>query len=325
MQSATSPLVSVVVLSYNSKNTILDTLNSIYNQTYSRIELVITDDCSADGTVDICQKWLKEHRSRFESAVIIESPVNTGTSANCNRGEAACSGEWMKGVAGDDMLPPDAIDVLMAYVRCHPDAKCICGSISCFGDTDDLCNEYTTTFNDRIKKFSTLSNFEILDNIIHDIVPPAPGIFYNVQFFREMGITYDERIPLIEDRAHWINIIKAGIQIHFIPDIIAFYRIGTGITTSDRWTCPEMYRSKRLQYFLYLWDYLYQKDKLSLLSRTVDDECSIYEQLIATQKRYQELLHSPAQKIGRIILSPLHLLQRLVLKIKECISTSKSQ
>lgn len=313
MQSATSPLVSVVVLSYNSKNTILDTLNSVYNQTYSRIELIISDDCSTDGTVDTCQIWLKDHCSRFENITIIESPANTGISANCNRGEAACSGEWMKGVAGDDMLPPDAIDVLMAYVRCHPDAKCICGSISCFGDTDDLCNEYTTTFNDRIKSFSTLSNFEILDNIIHDIVPPAPGIFYNVQFFREMGITYDERIPLIEDRAHWINIIKAGIQIHFIPNIVALYRIGTGITTSDRWTCPEMYRSKRLQYFLYLWDSRYLENRDKTIYDTVKEEMRVYNLLIESQKRYTALFNSASHKIGRTILFPL----RLYRKIKE--------
>lgn len=308
-----SPLVSVVVISYNSQNTILDTLNSIYNQTYSRIELIISDDCSTDGTVDICKKWLKGHCSRFENTAIIESPVNTGTSANCNRGEAACTGEWMKGIAGDDMLPPDAIDVLMAYVRCHPDAKCICGSISCFGDTDDLCNEYTTTFNDRIKSFSTLSNFEILDNIIHDIVPPAPGIFYNVQFFREMGITYDERIPLIEDRAHWINIIKAGIQIHFIPNIVALYRSGTGITTSDRWTCPEMYRSKRLQYFLYLWDSRYQENRDKTIYDTVNEEMRVYNLLIESQKRYTALFNSASHKIGRTILFPL----RLYRKIKE--------
>ena len=80
-----NPLVSLGITTYNSANTIVETLQSAYQQTYDNIELVISDDYSTDDTVSICKKWLKENGHRFVNTRIVTAPVNTGTSSNCNR------------------------------------------------------------------------------------------------------------------------------------------------------------------------------------------------------------------------------------------------
>ena len=54
-------LVSVCVLAYNSSKYILETLNSIKNQTYDTIELIISDDCSTDDTVALCTQWINRN------------------------------------------------------------------------------------------------------------------------------------------------------------------------------------------------------------------------------------------------------------------------
>lgn len=59
------PLVSVSIITYNSSSTILETLDSIYSQSYQNIELIVSDDCSTDNTVEICKKWIDEHKDRF--------------------------------------------------------------------------------------------------------------------------------------------------------------------------------------------------------------------------------------------------------------------
>ena len=99
-------LVSVRVVSYNSAQTILDTLESIRKQTYQNIELIVSDDCSKDNTVELVYNWLEANKSRFVRTELITVPFNTGTSANVNRSIKACHGEWIKGIAADDILFP---------------------------------------------------------------------------------------------------------------------------------------------------------------------------------------------------------------------------
>lgn len=307
-----TPLVSILVLSYNSKKTILETLNSIYEQTYPRLELIISDDCSTDGTISVCKAWLKDHCARFENNIIIESPANTGISPNCNRGESACSGKWLKIIAGDDLLFTDAIEKLVTFSLVNPEAICICGNVQAFGGDSQLTSALTSLFSDRTKKFQSLSNSELLDLFINGNTPPAPGLFYDITAFRQAGVTYDERIPLINDVPHWINILRAGIKI-FFPDILTvYYRVGNGISTSESWQSPLVYKNRRLLYFLYQWDYLYHLDKESVINSVVNEEYQIYNQLQKERQRYNALYNSVSHKIGRFIVSPAHIFKRLL-------------
>jgi glycosyltransferase involved in cell wall biosynthesis len=55
------PLVSVICLSYNHEAYVVESLNSVINQTYPNIELLIADDCSTDNSVGKIQDWLENH------------------------------------------------------------------------------------------------------------------------------------------------------------------------------------------------------------------------------------------------------------------------
>ena len=65
------PLVSIIVITYNSAKYVLETLESAKNQTYQNIELIISDDCSIDNTVDICTRWLNENKDEIKIGNII--------------------------------------------------------------------------------------------------------------------------------------------------------------------------------------------------------------------------------------------------------------
>jgi alpha-1,3-rhamnosyltransferase len=58
-----STLVSIVVVTYNSSKSVLDTLESVKAQTYQNIEIIITDDCSTDNTVEICRHWIEQYNT----------------------------------------------------------------------------------------------------------------------------------------------------------------------------------------------------------------------------------------------------------------------
>ena len=55
----TSPLISILVISYNSSKFIIDTLESIKKQSYNNIELIVSDDYSTDNTIELVTNWLK--------------------------------------------------------------------------------------------------------------------------------------------------------------------------------------------------------------------------------------------------------------------------
>lgn len=116
MKADLMPLVSITVITYNSASTVVETLNSVYCQTYRNLELIVSDDSSSDDTVNVCKKWIKKHENRFERVCIIESKMNTGISANINRADAACTGECVKGIAGDDKLVPGCVETFVDLV-----------------------------------------------------------------------------------------------------------------------------------------------------------------------------------------------------------------
>lgn len=78
-------LVSIPVITYNSAKTVIETLDSIKAQTYPNIELIISDDCSTDDTVQLCREWIEKNGERFERTELISVTKNTGVSGNNNR------------------------------------------------------------------------------------------------------------------------------------------------------------------------------------------------------------------------------------------------
>ena len=58
-------LISIMIVSYNSQDTILETLASTLVQSYKNIELIITDDCSSDNTARIVKEWIKKNKNMF--------------------------------------------------------------------------------------------------------------------------------------------------------------------------------------------------------------------------------------------------------------------
>lgn len=110
------PLVTIGVLTYNSEKYVIETLESIKSQTYLNIELIISDDCSCDYTVDRCSEWIEKNRGYFVNVLILTVKTNTGTAGNCNRVLAKSNGKWLKFLGADDLLSPSAIENYVRYV-----------------------------------------------------------------------------------------------------------------------------------------------------------------------------------------------------------------
>ena len=104
------PLVSVICLSYNHEAYVVEALNSVINQTYPNVELLIADDCSKDNSVAVINDWLKEH----SNVHFIANEINLGSNKTFNQLAKIAKGEYIIDLAADDVLFPNCIEKQIA-------------------------------------------------------------------------------------------------------------------------------------------------------------------------------------------------------------------
>lgn len=296
------PLVSVTVITYNSSKTVLETLESIKEQTYQNIELIVSDDCSTDNTVELCRDWIEQNKDRFVRAELLTVEKNTGVAGNCNRAGAACRGEWGKGIAGDDIMMPNCIQDCMDYIAAHPDTIYLFGKQKAFGASEERCKEIDSIFD---YSFFNMTQEEQLHRLIFgENCVPATAVFCHRQHAKAIGVKNDERIPLLEDWPKWINLLRAGVKLHYVDKVLVKYRVG-GISTRER-PSLEMYRSCRLFDFYYRFPEWYAENPDEAIRRMVQHECSIYVSLLSAE----QVRSSKAYRLGKFLLKPFRWMKR---------------
>ncbi|MES2574149.1 MAG: glycosyltransferase family A protein [Bacteroidota bacterium] len=100
-----TPLVTVICLCYNHEVFVVDSLNSVINQNYKNIELIIVDDYSPDNSKKVIEKWLEE----YPNIQFISNDVNIGNTKSFNNALKMANGEYIIDLAADDILMPDCI------------------------------------------------------------------------------------------------------------------------------------------------------------------------------------------------------------------------
>ena len=299
-----TPLVSVNVITYNSAEYILETLESVKNQTYPNIELIISDDCSKDDTLAICDAWLKTNRSRFANAKIVTSPVNTGLSPNYNRAIDAASGEWIKEIDGDDRLLPNCITDFIEFVNANPDAKYIFAKVNCFGSDKATCKKYEEVF--KYDLFLKSSEEQLHQLIYKDNFIPCQGSFYNKTFIDTLGFRNDERMPMIGDWPKWITLLQKGVKFYFMDKYVADYRIGNGTSTSPN-ISPRYQKSLLLTDIYYRWPQWMAAGNAEYIN-------IIAKKVTAMEDEILRLRNTHAYRLGKCLLRPVSWFKQLTSK-----------
>ena len=104
-------MISVIVPVYNVEKYLEECLDSIQNQTYTDIEVILVNDGSTDNSKEICEEYCKQD-SRFK----LINQANQGQSVARNHGVAASTGEFIAFVDSDDIIRQDYLEVLIRYM-----------------------------------------------------------------------------------------------------------------------------------------------------------------------------------------------------------------
>jgi glycosyltransferase involved in cell wall biosynthesis len=218
--------VSVAVTTFNSAFFVVETLESIKAQTYKNIELIISDDGSADNTIELCKEWIAANGGRFIGTAVLTVAENTGVSANCNRCIKTAKFDWIKFIAGDDILLPNCIEDNMRFVAANKDAAIIFSQVLLYEDEFKeerfmaaIPGKYPMNLMN--PDFTAQDQYKLL--LVSDRITYTPSYFFKKQALLDVGC-YEEENKLVEDYPMWLKLTKAGSILFYFNKPTVGYR-----------------------------------------------------------------------------------------------------
>ena len=124
-----NPIISVIIPVYNPGRHLIKCLDSIINQTYPYLQIILIDDGSTDGSGEICDQYAEK-----DSRVICVHQPNSGVSKARNKGIELANGDYYHFPDSDDYIEPDTYEYLLNLMYEH---KCEAVSFEFFGTYSD--------------------------------------------------------------------------------------------------------------------------------------------------------------------------------------------
>ncbi len=201
--------VSVVIPSYNSSSYVMKAIDSVLNQTYDNLEIILVDDASTDDTCSIVK------RTNDPRLKVIVRENNGGAAAARNTGINAASGRYIAFLDADDYWSVNKLSVQISEMRKH--------------DASFSCTNYIVVAKKRklLLKMPEEINYRQLlkGNIIH-----TSTVVYDSD---KLGKIYMPELQMAEDFATWLNLLKRGGTALIVRQSLA-YRLRRSDSLSSR-------------------------------------------------------------------------------------------
>lgn len=209
------PLVTIFTPVYNHEQYLDEYFESVINQTYRNIQLILIDDASPDQSKTVIEKWLTRLEERFENFTYIPREENKGLIYNCNESLELAKGKYIYAFASDDVMFKENIREKVDYLE-NNKSYAMVYSDGIYGEQNNL----------NAKKFSAVSNhykgevFELLIN--KGCFIPAPSAMVKKSVIVEAG-GYSSKY-FVEDYPLWVEIAYKH-EIGYINKPLIFYRM----------------------------------------------------------------------------------------------------
>ena len=216
-----TPLVSVLIPLYNHAAYIKRCLDSILEDGYPNIEIVIIDDGSKDDSAALAELWHSANKADAVTRFELITRPNKGLTKTLNELVALAGGDYIVVLASDDYLLPGGIAARLEYLQSNPH------KLAVFGDCLVVDGNNTLTYPSGIADLygghiECLMNDELLTmELIFNWCVPGPGFMARRDLFDRIGL-YDENLT-VEDWDMYLRIAAQGLR-GFIPKTVAAYR-----------------------------------------------------------------------------------------------------
>lgn len=216
------PLVTVGIASFNNAPYLRETLESIRLQVYPHVEIIVVDDASGDGSVDIVRAWLNEHPE--VNGRLICHETNLGVCRVCNDIVTNSKGEFISIVGSDDIQLPNK---LSSQVPLLQNASLKIGVI--FGDVEHING--ASALIEAPVEWPKASSGDLFLPLLKVNFIPAMSTLVRRNCYDKVGL-YDEGLGY-EDWDMWLRIARE-YQFLYYPPVTAYYRIHGNSATFKR-------------------------------------------------------------------------------------------
>jgi GT2 family glycosyltransferase len=216
--------LSVVILSYNTKNTTVKCIRSLiqHSPTTAKLEVIVIDNASADGSPEVIAK-------AFPDVKLIRNARNRGFAAACNQGIRSTNGEVVLLLNSDTELIDQSLDIMLDFITRNSDVGIAGGKlIGEDGKPQNSCQHFPTYSNLFFTKQSLLTSiktfrrgynkYRSIPNAVTDVDALAGGfMFLRREALKQIGLLDERFFFYVEDLDISKRMSEAGWRVVFVP------------------------------------------------------------------------------------------------------------
>lgn len=214
-------MISVIIPIYNVASYITDCLQSVINQTYTDLEVLLIDDCGTDDSIQIAERIVKEYKGPIHFRILYQDK-NMGPSAARNKGMDVAKGKYISFIDSDDYITPDFYEKMLNALE--KEDKSV-GILACCCNTD-TGGIISDSFFTNVDKKITLLPEEYAEAMLLTKVPHMVGaklycreVFDNIRF--RVGRRNEDTLLAFD---LFPEVEKRKIKTVIIPDRLYYYR-----------------------------------------------------------------------------------------------------
>ena len=208
-------LITIVVNCYNRADMVRTALDSVWNQTYRPIELIIVDDESKDNTMEVVEQWRKEHPDTKDFTSIAKTFPNGKPSLARNRGLALAHGDYIQFVDDDDWIYPNAVKAKVDYIKSHPDCELIVNQLDYYRNGKAFASTHISLPDDP---------HNLVEHILRHECLLVATLMFKTQTMRALG-GWEKKFMIGEDVEITLRHAMNGGTIGLVDQSLGAYRL----------------------------------------------------------------------------------------------------
>ena len=267
--------ISVIIPAYNAEKFLRRCVDSVLNQTYINIEIIIINDGSVDNTLDVCNDMALK-----DSRIKVYSQKNSGPSSARNYGLREATGEWIMFVDADDTVSNTICEDLLKAVKENCAEMSFCNLVNYFSSTEEFFLPFTgdnRIFENNDKRQLEYRLVSLLSETGDALLCLSGPVCKLLKRESIKDLYFPEDIDLGEDVCFVLDVIRNVERIVYINQFYYNRFVTDNSMSSLKWNHGE----RRIKYINWVVDRYYKSDffksgVMHLILLNLSDEIRVY-------------------------------------------------